>query len=447
MADNPAAAEIQTKLSGLLFVGGKLRAQSPKQADALRRCHEALGRFLQIKNLAVLVGAGASLHLGSPKIRNLASDEINNLVGAGTELPSDEKGLLGRLASRQTNLEEILAILTTGLAFGRGIGAASLPVGDTAFELEVLGRLRRRLNRALGKACDLPAASGVAEAEVNDPLRAHREFFRRLLRSRRGDLPRIRVFTTNYDLIIEKALDESGVAYLDGFTGTVSRMFRPEVYDQDIYVHVSKESSRSTRLPDMLYLYKLHGSINWKSRPSPATLGSAVVVQNPDWTNDEDLLMIYPTPQKESDVLGYPYADIFKTFASTVNASETGLLVVGYGFSDDHLNRLIFQALAAVPTFQLLVIDPFAAEVRDDELVGAAPNLGYELSSAMTGRLAEWSDARITVLAGEWARFVTLTTEVMPDPDDAGDSEHSLAQRMEELRRLVAPPGSEAHVD
>jgi len=432
------------KRNGLLFVGGKPRANSPLQADALRRCHEALGRFLQIKNLAVLVGAGASLHLGSPKIRNLRAEEVIALVAGGTALPPEEKGLLERLASSAVDLEQLLSILTTGLAFGRGVGAAALPVGDSTFQLDVMGRLRKRLNRALGMACDLPGSRGVDENEAADPLRAHREFFRRLLRSRRGDLPRVRVFTTNYDLLIEKALDESGVAYLDGFTGTVSRVFRPEVYDQDIYVQL-EESPRSTRLPDMLYLYKLHGSINWKSKPSPATLGSAVVVQKPDWTADEDLLMIYPTPQKDSDVLGYPYAELFKTFASIVNASETGLLVVGYGFSDDHLNRLIFQALAAVPTFQLLVIDPLAVHPKTDVSEGS-DGQDYEVSSAMAGRLAGWSDARISVLAGAWARFVTFATEVMPDPDDAGDVEQSLGRRMEELRRLVDTSGSGSHV-
>ena len=55
-----------------------------------------------------------------------------------------------------------------------------------------------------------------------DPLLAHRTFLSRIVRSRRSNLPRPRIFTTNYDLVIESALDELGYPYIDGFSGRLT---------------------------------------------------------------------------------------------------------------------------------------------------------------------------------------------------------------------------------
>lgn len=416
----------------LLFVGGKVRADGRVHDDADRRINETVGRLLQIKNLAVLIGAGASMHLGSPHIRKLAADEIEELIRHVREaVPEDAHKLLGALVQGGVgDLEKILATLSAGIAYARATDSAELQVRGEGFAIDVLVEARKLCNQALAKGCELPKLAEVEEDHREDPFGAHRELFRRLLRARRGDLPRIRVFTTNYDLVIERTLDDAGVSYFDGFVGTVTRVFRPEVFEQDIYLPPRGNQRTMTRLPEVLYLYKLHGSINWRSVTSAAGLGAEVVAQGTGSSGDDDLALIFPTPQKEADVLGYPYSELFRAFGAVLGGPETGLLVLGYGFSDEHVNRFIFQALASMPTFQLFVVDPYAAETDR----GQGSEIRY--SDKVVGRLARLEDARVSVLTGPLGRFVEFATRVVPDPDELLEVEaqpNDLVERLSEV--------------
>ena len=98
-----------------------------------------------------------------------------------------------------------------------------------------------------------------------DPLLAHRTFLSRIIRSRRSNLPRPRVFTTNYDLIIESALDELGYPYIDGFSGTVDRRLNLAFYGLDFHRVETTTQSVLARADGALYLHKVHGSLNWRS--------------------------------------------------------------------------------------------------------------------------------------------------------------------------------------
>ncbi len=62
----------------------------------------------------------------------------------------------------------------------------------------------------------------------------------------------IELFTTNYDLLFEQALERVGVPYFDGFVGSNRPFFDAAAVDRD-------------QLPTRwLRLWKLHGSINWR---------------------------------------------------------------------------------------------------------------------------------------------------------------------------------------
>ena len=130
----------------------------------------------------------------------------------------------------------------------------------------------------------------------------------------------MRVFTTNYDLVIERTLDDAGVPYFDGFVGTVNRVMQLESYQQDLYLPPQADGRRLVRTPNVMYLYKLHGSVNWRSGVSPAGHGTVHVEQSSQVGEDEELVLIYPTPQKEADVLGHPYADLLRAFSTTLSA-------------------------------------------------------------------------------------------------------------------------------
>ncbi len=386
-----------------LIVAGEVRADGSSE-DGHRRIIDTFSRLLQVKQIVVLIGSGASMHLGSPSIRRMDKASLQGLLrhqGAEVQV-IDGEALDAIVGDTTVDLEDLLAQLSTAVAFAQRAGISTLPFHERSVPFAEVDSLLRALNRALAHACDIPARPGALD---DDPWAAHREFFRRMLQSRRSDLPRPRVFTTNYDLVIERTLDDAGIVYFDGFAGTVDRAMQLATYDYEFYLPAAADGRRLMRVPNVLQLMKLHGSINWYSAASPSGRGTHRVIQRSGAPPEGELAMIYPTPQKEFDVVGFPYADLLRLLSAALVSPETALLCVGYGFADEHINRLIYQALPSNPTLQLLIVEPFG--VLD----------GAEFGTSAVADLAQVQDQRIAVVTGEDAKFESLPFSCMPDPE------------------------------
>jgi hypothetical protein len=56
---------------------------------------------------------------------------------------------------------------------------------------------------------------------------------------------------------------------------------------------------------------------------------------------------------------------MFRHFSAHIHQPQSALLAIGYSFQDDHINRLIYQALS-IPSFVLIVITPTISTPADD---------------------------------------------------------------------------------
>ena len=143
-------------------------------------------------------------------------------------------------------------------------------------------------------------------------------------------------------------LDSLGLPYNNGFTGTYKRKFNPASYKYAYVEDMNLSKEVWERVPNSFNLYKIHGSISWYKDEGDifekdyADIGS------------EDTVMIYPTPLKDRTTLMVPYSDLFRNFESSLLKQNSVLVTLGYSFADDHINRLILNALA-IPTFKLIV--------------------------------------------------------------------------------------------
>lgn len=431
------AGQVDGCLPGLFIVGGVIKGIVTAESAQLIREH--LSSLLQVHNLVVLFGSGASFHLGSPQTRNLKNEEVQQLIrNAGGESNADDFDLLSTINPGDNgDLEQLLnnLQLAASLATQDGRDSVALGSGDATktFTAAQIGSLRGKINRALARACRLPAVDAILDPPFDvDPLRAHRTFLARLVRNRRANLPRARVFTTNYDLVIERALDELGYPYIDGFSGTVDRRLNLAYYGLDFHRVETTTQSVLARAEGALYLYKVHGSLNWRSslERDPATqLQSLEVKQVPDSDSQEDLVLIYPTAAKEADTLAYPYSDLLRLLGDAVQQEDTAVLAVGYGFADAHINRLLLRSLAINPALNVFVADPKAvlddghlAEIaaNGDELRGRPlVEAGVPLKQTAIAALASGRDSRVAVLTGDAGRFSALA-ELMPDAGSLG---------------------------
>ena len=66
-------------------------------------------------------------------------------------------------------------------------------------------------------------------------------------------------------------------------------------------------------------------------------------------------LLIYPNAAKDVETLEYPYAELFRDFAVAVCQPNSVVVTYGYGFGDDHVNRVLRDMLS-IPATHLVII-------------------------------------------------------------------------------------------
>lgn len=451
MTTTSTDTELEEGPKGLLVVGGTVKEViTTSEPTAVR---EHLGSLLQVKNLVVLLGSGASFHLGSPKTRDLTNEQVLDLIrDAGGEPTADDQDLLATINPIDSgDLERLLngLQLAASLAAQAGQDSVTLGSGSDAkpYPKDQVDGLRQRVNRALADACRLPKPGRPLGAPFDtDPLLAHRTFLSRIIRSRRANLPRPQVFTTNYDLVIESALDELGYPYIDGFSGTVDRRLNLAFYGLDFHRVETTTQSVLARAEGALYLHKIHGSLNWRSssdKDRSTGLESLEVKQSNALAEDDELVLIYPTSAKEGDTLAYPYSDLLRLLGDAVQQEDTAVIVAGYGFADPHINRLLLRSLATNSALNVLIADPFAvldeadmASLTSDSQQRQLNDLGVTPKKTAIAALATASDSRISVLTGEHGKFAELA-RLLPGSSQLGETPTAVAALIEALEQAA----------
>lgn len=448
---------------GLFVVGGLVKSKVTVGDRHILQEH--LSNLLQVHNLVVLIGSGASFHLGSPQTRNLNNEKVVSLiVEAGNSVDDADTALLELLnPGNDGDLERLLNALQLAAALVLHTQGNAVTLGEGAdaqmFDLNALESLRHKIGSALVEACKLPRRLDEISADSrNDPLQAHRTFFSRMVRARRSNLPRPRIFTTNYDLVIERALDELGYPYVDGFSGTVDRRLNLSFYGLDFHRIDTSTQKVIARADSALYLHKIHGSLNWRARTERDRVTGVESLEVHQVTDDAspggDRVLIYPTTAKEGDTLAFPYSDLMRQLGDAVQQDDTAIISVGYGFADPHINRILLRSLAVNPALNLLVVDPYAVleelvmdeALASDDAVGKRIDVdGRETKETAVAALAKAPDARIAVLTGNAGKF-TEFADLMPDLSlgEGSTSPRTISDLIESLELIGRKPPSNA---
>lgn len=177
--------------------------------------------------------------------------------------------------------------------------------------------------------------------------------------SRAVSRERLNLFTTNYDRLVEYGCDIAGLRVVDRFVGGLSPIFRCSRVDIDLHYNPPGIRGEPRYLEGVLKLTKLHGSIDWRwenkelrryAIPFGAKEGHPDIPESPSKS-----VMIYPNPAKDIETSEYPYAELFRDFSAALCVPNSVLVTYGYGFGDDHINRIITDMLT-IPSTHLVVI-------------------------------------------------------------------------------------------
>ena len=334
-------------------------------------------------NIALFLGAGASVPYGMPTTkalwRKIEADNANfpreDLLGNDdfpdiehvlhvldglTTFAQSRAGRLYGLHAKKTFKDyssqmERLVVRAASPSYGR-------PTGDTF--AQKLSTITKKPGPTMSTFDDYTAASESAKKIVEntitkeykwDPSRAPiakkilRPLFE-LAKSRKG---RVTVFTTNYDVVVERYCENSGgrAECIDGFR--FDRSKRMLVWDDKF--SVDDDGRRRINV----LLYKLHGSMNWLAGNADVP---HTIVQKPDESESaapaSDMYIRPSLDVKDEATQKEPYATILGRFAEVL-PSFGACVVIGYSFRDPHISEQLVEF--AVSGGLLIAVSPTAA--------------------------------------------------------------------------------------
>ena len=281
---------------------------------------------------------------------------------------------LGKAGKNVKNIEEVLTYIRSMKEVSTGGGTVR------GFSETELGGLEKEICSTISRAVskDLP-----------DGDNSYRRFARWASSIDRA-IP-VEMFTTNYDLLLEQALEEQGVPFYDGFSGSRYPFF-------DIH------SVQENELPRYwARLWKLHGSVNWKTIKGEVCRVSKDVVGSPE--------LIYPSKLKYDQSRKMPFLAMSDRLTYFLLKPHAVLFVCGYSFGDEHINDTIINALKVNQSANVIALmfgdmkkkDP-AGEFNCPEAVKRAlerPNLSV------------WHDEEAVICSQqrEWAKFEDTKNE------------------------------------
>ncbi len=269
------------------------------------------------------------------------------------------------------------------------------------------GDLRARLNNALkGFAASILAGErGIATAADDQRNGAFNYLVTFLMSfaSRSGTRDRLHIFTSNYDRLIEAGADVAGLHLLDRFVGALTPVFRSSRLGLDIHYNPPGIRGEPRYLEGVARFTKLHGSVDWVDasgviRRVGLPFGAKEVspyLEAPGLSGvDAMRLLIYPNAAKDRETAGYPYVDLFRDFAAACCRPNHTLFSYGYGFGDEHINRVI-EDMLTIPSTHLVIIsydDPLGRIMETCERIGRPAQVSLMIGDHLGDltRLVDW---------------------------------------------------------
>ena len=151
---------------------------------------------------------------------------------------------------------------------------------------------------------------------------------------------------------------------VDRFVGNLAPVFRSSRLGIDLHYNPPGIRGEPRYLEGVVRLTKLHGSLDWQRKHGPSGGQEIQRCGLPFGAPDDHpevcehpgrRLLVYPNPAKDVETIEYPYAELFRDFAAAVCQPNAVVVTYGYGFGDDHVNRVLRDMLS-IPSTHLVVI-------------------------------------------------------------------------------------------
>jgi len=345
-----------------------------EKINLIREVRELKTQLSYSKNIGFFFGAGTSCALKIPNVEQLTTGIEAELKDENkTNFIAIKEDLKTIITDRNVNIEDILNHI-------RRIREITGEVNTKSYQ-GITGESAKNLDIEICKIIYQIIAKKEAVADISQT----KKFFAWLSMLNRDFSKEI--FTTNYDLIIEKSLEASQIPYFDGFVGSFEPFFWQESIDQFV--------SKNDLTQNWIRLWKIHGSLSWFWKIDTTTKAQKIIRQGKieKIEDEKNELVIYPSKEKYDSSKKQPFIAYFDRLKNYLLSGELLFIFSGYSFSDQHINEIIFNCLRQNNRLTALVFFFQDAEVENlHKLTSSYMNLIVfgPTKAIVNGNLGEW---------------------------------------------------------
>ena len=274
--------------------------------------------------------------------RNVLTKNLNILIGSGVSYPAiplmnffskDDKGMPVSKEVANANLENYIWKVSSFLPFNHNDRIKYFVENmdkQTLYSTEYYTKLMNFI---------------ILENNVDYVLERYIKFLEKVITllyisNSRTVSQNVNIFTTNYDLFIERSLDllmkNDNFIFNDGSNGYFYKVLDSSNYNKSVAYRGLNENYLN-ELPT-ISLIKPHGSMNWEKDENNQILIRACAVNHP--------VVVRPTGlEGQETYLNNHFHDMLRVFQLELDKPQSVLIVVGFSFQDDHIAKMIRRAL------------------------------------------------------------------------------------------------------
>ena len=361
--------------------------------DELATFFRFVNKVLDTDNLVILAGSGTSLTFNKPSQQNKApiapsmwhlwdyckkaDENLFQLVLRATNYDALQKHREAN-GDAKPDIELLLSLCDSSLAVGN-----------------LSNQRTNQVSKFLEQAKNIILAKTTFTESIPESDWVSHDKFMRAVGRRSAQQQRLKLFTTNYDLAFEHAASNTGFVVIDGFEFSNPSFFNPMWFKYDIVNRGHSKSSEGAYISNVVQLYKMHGSVDWrKFNGRVRKLGADSKIGEP--------VFIYPSSSKYQTSYDSPYLDMMTSFLEVVKQPKTAVLCLGFGFNDKHINNALTMALRTNPEFMLMVAtkDPFSV----------TGSFNDEIRNLLMAAI-DHGDGRIAIMDSTFKQFSSLLPE------------------------------------
>lgn len=264
----------------------------------------------------------------------------------------------------------------------------------------------------------------IDKKNYNYVIQNYKDFFtvwNEILNKRANKLlsKQVNIYTSNIDIFIEKAAEDTTIEFNDGFKGSIRQIYNEGNFQKSLN-KTSLHYKNTFEIP-IFNLLKMHGSINWSDEGGTIyndiqseqitiireklqaisseyfinvsdeqcledLIKSAMELRNGyevvEFTNiykdffDEyhKLIIVNPTKRKFSEtVMDIHFYELMRLFSNSLEKENSVLFVMGFSFADEHIRDIVLRAANTNPTLGIIIFS-YGNEYEHIEMQSNATN-------------------------------------------------------------------------